>query len=112
MQQSIQAIQDLLQTQTQFEDVSINYLPQSGSDRQYFRILHKTGSMIGTYGLNVQENNTFIYFSKHLPVPTIIAQNEAGTAYLQTDLGTTSLLDHLLKDGYCEPVKDLFKKSL
>jgi aminoglycoside/choline kinase family phosphotransferase len=117
MQQSIQTIQALLDTQSQFEVQSIEHLPQSGSDREYFRILHSSGSIIGTYNLNVQENNSFIYFSKHfsakkLPVPAIIAQNEAGTAYLQTDLGTTSLLDHLVKDGYTEPVKDLFKKSL
>ena len=45
---------------------SIDVLPRSGSERRYFRI-HDTGwfTVIGTYGANIKENETFIYFSEH-----------------------------------------------
>src|SRR5262245_38500397 len=64
----------------------IEILPQSGSDRRYFRIHHPKGSCIATYGHNVPENEAFIYFSDHffkynLPVPEIHALSEDKTIY-------------------------------
>ena len=46
---------------------SVDLLPQSGSDRRYFR-LHESngGSVIATIGANTRENEVFIYFSNHL----------------------------------------------
>src|ERR1700741_5143213 len=78
----------------------IEKLPQSGSDRTYFRIYFKDETFIATYGLNVKENNTFINFSKHfkskgLPVPEIFCVNDEQTIYIQEDLGTESLLNKL-----------------
>ena len=56
-------------------------------------------------------------FSRHfkeqqLPVPEILAVNEEADLYLQSDLGTQSLLNVLEREGYTEYVKNLFKKSL
>ncbi|MGN6617753.1 MAG: RapZ C-terminal domain-containing protein, partial [Ilyomonas sp.] len=95
----------------------IEQLPQSGSDRIYFRIYSSSETYIATYNLNVKENNTFIHFSKHfknkrLPVPTIYAVNENKTIYIQEDLGTESLLNKLEQEGYSEHVYELFKKSI
>ena len=95
----------------------IEQLPQSGSDRIYFRIYSSSETYIATYNLNVKENNTFIHFSKHfknkhLPVPTIYAVNENKTIYIQEDLGTESLLNKLEQEGYSEHVYGLFKKSI
>lgn len=95
----------------------IEKLPQSGSDREYFRIHTDQQNFIGTYGLNVKENETFIAFTRHfsqkgLPVPAIICSNPEGTAYIQTDFGDTSLLDKLEQEGYTDEIKKLFKKSL
>lgn len=117
MQQSLQAVSQLIANQKNYEVMSIDALPQSGSDRQYFRIQTTTCSLIGTFNLNVQENETFLYFTQHfaskgLPVPTVICHNESFTAYIQSDLGDTSLLNVLEKEGYSDNVKQLFNNSL
>jgi aminoglycoside/choline kinase family phosphotransferase len=95
----------------------IQLLPQSGSDRRYFRVKFGETSLIATYNLNIQENNTFIYFTQHfrqqgLSVPDILATEETGAAYLQTDLGDQSLMMVLESQGYTPEVKQLFADSL
>ncbi|MBG9375509.1 phosphotransferase [Panacibacter sp. DH6] len=96
---------------------AITKLPQSGSDRTYFRVYDENNTYIATYGLNIKENDTFIYFSRHfeskdLPVPHIYAVNEAKTIYIQEDLGTNSLLNKLEQHGHNDQVYGLFCKSL
>ena len=95
----------------------IEKLPQSGSDRTYFRIYSQSETYIATFNLNIKENETFIYFSRHfkekgLPVPSIYAINAETTIYIQEDLGTESLLNQLEKHGHNDYVKTLFQKSL
>ena len=92
-------------------------LPQSGSDRIYFRIQDTENSYIATYGLNIKENETFVNFSKHfknqdLPVPKIYAVTEDYKTYLQEDLGNESLLNKLEQHGHNDYVYGLFCKSL
>lgn len=99
------------------EPLSTDLLPQSGSERRYFRLHGKTGSVIGTYGANIKENNTFIYFSRHfcksgLCVPEIYAVSEDGQYYLQQDFGDVSLLNRLEAEGFTPGIYDLFRKSL
>ena len=96
---------------------NVELLPQSGSDRRYLRILFQGQSYIATHGLNIKENEAFIYFSGHfyskqLSVPQILAVSEDKTMYLQEDLGNESLLDRLESEGHTEAVKQLFKDSL
>jgi aminoglycoside/choline kinase family phosphotransferase len=67
--------------------------------------------------MNVAENDTFIYFTRHfgkqgLNVPRILAEHSSGTAYLQSDLGDTSLLHALEAKGHTDDVKQLFASSL
>ena len=117
MHQATEAIYNLVANHPELGITQINILPQSGSDRQYFRLQAPNGSYIGTYGENRKENETFLYFTSHfqqkgLPVPTIIGQNTEGTAYIQSDLGTISLLDKLEEMGYTPATKNLFKASL
>jgi aminoglycoside/choline kinase family phosphotransferase len=95
----------------------IEILPQSGSDRRYFRVHAANGTCIATYGHNVPENETFIYFSQHfythqLPVPEIYALSDDKTLYLQQDLGDISLLNRLEAEGFTPGIYELFKKSL
>jgi len=95
----------------------IEKLPQSGSDRIYFRIYQADACFIATYNRNVKENHTFIYFSQHfkqlaLPVPEVFCVNEEGTMYIQEDLGTQSLLDNLEQHGHGDYAYSLFQKSL
>ena len=95
----------------------LDVLPQSGSERRYFRLHDTDDSVIGTYGANIKENETFIYFSNHfrkkdLPVANILAVNDTITAYLQEDFGNRSLLNILEEKKFTGEVYFLFKKSL
>ncbi len=95
----------------------VEKLPQSGSDRIYFRIYEGSKTYIATYNLNQKETKTFIHFSKHfkaagLPVPEVLAVNGDDTIYIQEDLGTESLLNQIEKEGHSSNVYALFQKSL
>ncbi|HYM95540.1 MAG TPA: RNase adapter RapZ [Chitinophagaceae bacterium] len=117
MQQALDAIKELYKNRKGEEAISLDVLPQSGSERRYFRLHGKKGSVIGTWGANIKENETFIYFSRHfknknLAVPEIYAVSPDQVYYLQEDFGDVSLLNHLESEGVSSPVYDLFKKSL
>lgn len=118
MQELINAVSTLYKSWCGQEPAQVDVLPQSGSDRRYFRLHNKAGeTVIGTYGLNVAENETFVYFSdqfrsKALPVPEVVAVSYDKTIYLQEDLGDVSLLDVLEEKGYTQEVYDLFDESL
>lgn len=117
MDSIIQGIQELFFQWKNEAPTKIEKLPQSGSDRIYFRIFTTNETFIATYNLNVQENNTFVIFSKHfhqlhLPVPEVYCINEEQTIYIQKDLGSDSLLNKLEQHGHNDYVYGLFKKSL
>ncbi len=117
MQEMLDAIKQLYYSWKNEEPVSVDVLPQSGSERRYFRIHGKDKTYIGTYGANLKENDTFRYFTNHfndknLSVPKIFAFSDDGAYYLQEDFGDVSLLNRLEKEGFCDNVYGLFKKSL
>jgi len=117
MQHLIESISSLYKKWKGTDPGSIDLLPQSGSERRYFRLHDNKGSVIGTYGANIKENETFIYFSDHfkkkqLAVPQILAISEDKQFYLQEDFGDVSLLNHLESKGFTDEVYELFKKSL
>lgn len=71
-------------------------LPQSGSDRKYFRIADNGKSVIGAHNANPEENEAFIGFSRHflsigLPVPEIYKYLPEKNIYYLQDLGDTNL---------------------
>lgn len=96
----------------------IEKLPQSGSDRLYFRVFgRRDKTCIATYNYNEQENRTFLAFTKSfrdlaLPVPEIYGVSEDHLLYLQEDFGSTSLAGLLEAEGHSDRVYQLFKKSL
>ena len=95
---------------------SIDKVPQSGSDRVYYRVAGPV-MCIATTSKNIKESQTFLQFSKHFqqrgcPVPAIYAVNEEETIYLQEDFGDISLLNELEQHGYTEHVYGLFQQSL
>ena len=113
----IDAISELYKEWKGKEHKQLDVLPQSGSERRYFRLYDMNDSVIGTYGANIKENETFIYFSNHfrkkdLPVASILAVNDTTTAYLQEDFGDRSLLNILEEKKFTREVYFLFKKSL
>ncbi len=96
---------------------AIDKLPQSGSERHYYRLHTGSGSYIATYGDNAKENDTFIYFSRHfagkgLNVPVIHAADTEAGIYIQEDFGDFSLLSRLESEGFTPAVYGLFKQSL
>lgn len=111
------AIESLFKTFSSEKLTGIDKIPQSGSDRVYYRIRTEVQSYIATYSEHVKENHTFIYFTKHFlsvhcPTPEVYAINETGTIYIQQDFGDASLLQVLENSGHVDSVFDLFKKSL
>lgn len=117
MQQLVENIKHLYTRWKGEAPASVDLLPQSGSERRYFRLNGPAGSVIGTYGANIKENESFIYFAekfhtKGLAVPEILALSEDKMYYLQEDFGTVSLLNHLEEKGLTDEVYGLFKKSL
>jgi UPF0042 nucleotide-binding protein len=118
MQELVNSVTQLYKSWCDSEPASVDVLPQSGSDRRYFRLHGADGkTFIGTHGLNVPENEAFIYFSgqfhkKGLNVPEIIAVSYDKTVYLQEDFGDTSLMKILDEKGFVPEVYNLFKESL
>ena len=117
MQTIIEEIRKLFLTYSRYPITGLDVIPQSGSNRIYFRILTDERSYIATYNENVRENRTFIYYSRHFrergcPVPEIYFVNEACTIYFQEDFGDQSLLAELEKQGHNEAVYALFQQSL
>jgi RNase adapter protein RapZ len=118
MQVMIDAVAQLYTSWCGAEPKQVDVIPQSGSDRRYFRLFGDDGrTVIATVGANIPENEAFIYFTenfhdKGLPVPTIYAVNEDRTIYLQKDLGDVSLLNVLEEKGYGVETYDMFRESL
>ena len=117
MQSIIENIKTLFASYSEEPVDSVEKIPQSGSNRIYFRIATKKNSFIATYNNHVRENRTFIHFSRHFlaadcPVPEIYAVSEDGMIYIQQDFGDVSLLNRLESSGFTREVFALFAQSL
>ncbi len=117
MQSVKEEIEKLFEQYSKEPITAIDKLPQAGSERHYFRIHTAGKTFIATYGANLKENETFIYFSKHfrkkqLVTPEIFCINAEKNIYIQQDFGDVSLLNKLEEKGFTAEVYDLYKKSL
>ena len=90
-----------------------------GSGRLIVRLADSNQSAIGILYDVREENVAFLEFSRHfrrhgLPVPEIYADDLAHNAYLEEDLGNTTLFEFLIKnrDGedIAAPVVDAYRK--
>jgi aminoglycoside/choline kinase family phosphotransferase len=102
-------------------DIKIEALPQSGSDRKYFRIFDSGRSIIGAYNPNYEENEAFIGFTEHfiskgLPVPEIFRYLPDKFIYFLKDLGDMNLFTWLqqkhARDGFDEEAENIYRKIL
>ena len=98
-------------------NIDIYALPQSGSDRKYFRINDGSRKVIGAYNANPEENEAFIGFTKHfltkgLPVPEIYASLPEQHTYFLRDLGDTNMYTWLQSNGFSEEAEKLYRKVL
>jgi aminoglycoside/choline kinase family phosphotransferase len=100
---------------------SIIKLPNSGSNRIYYRLISDKISVLGAYNSDKEENIAFIDFTKQfikyqINVPEIIAEDLTQNVYLTSDLGDTTLLEWLLKVRSTNhfPINaiDIYKKAL
>src|SRR6266404_2461305 len=90
-----------------------------GSGRKIIRLSNEKTSAIGIlYGVR-EENAAFLEFSKHfrrhgLPVPEIYAEDLSHGAYLEEDLGDTTLFEFLSKnragENIAPPVVEAYRK--
>ncbi len=90
-----------------------------GSGRAIFRLSAAAASAIGIFYPVREENVAFLEFSRHfrrhrLPVPEIYAEDLAHGAYLEEDLGDTTLYDflsaHRSGDTIAPEVVDVYRK--
>ena len=117
MQEKINRIKELYTQWAAKDPTSIDVLQQAGSERRYFRIWQGEKSVIGTYGANIKENESFLYFSNHfykkgLTVANIYAVSDDKFYYIQEDFGNVSLINKLESEGYVDAVYNLFSQSL
>ena len=117
MKKVIEDIKKLFEDNSHERIINIEKLPQSGSDRVYFRIFSNAGTYIATFGNNIKENRTFNHFSSHfrksgLPVPKVFYTNEQEDIYIQEDFGDETLLTILEREGFTTHTYQLFEKSL
>ncbi|HKK42840.1 MAG TPA: phosphotransferase, partial [Bacteroidales bacterium] len=104
------------------KDIDTKALPQSGSDRKYFRIFDGNRTVIGAYNANPEENEAFIGFTKHfiskgLPVPEIYGYSQEENIYYLRDLGDLNLFTWLQQKnisgaGFDNEAEDIYKKVL
>lgn len=98
----------------------VTEMPASGSNRRYFRL---TGakSIIGVYGSCREENEAFMYMSRHfrskgLPVPLVHACSDDHLYYIQEDLGDTILFKAIekgrLTSVFSEEEKTMLRKTV
>lgn len=102
-------------------EIAVTALPQSGSDRKYFRIFTGEKTVIGAFNPNKEENEAFVGFTRHfiskeLPVPEVYGYlSEEYTYYLQ-DLGDNNLFTWFYKNVPVNAFNDeseiLFRKVL
>ena len=92
-----------------------------GSGRKIVRLAGEKTSAIGILYDVREENAAFLEFSRHfrkhgLPVPEIYAQDLDHGAYLEEDLGDTSLFEFLSKhrtgEQIAAPVVDAYRKVI
>jgi aminoglycoside/choline kinase family phosphotransferase len=117
MNSTVDKIQELFASFSKAAITAIDKLPQAGSERHYFRIHTADKTFIATYGANIKENDSFIYFSKHfkkrnLQVPEIFCISAEKDTYIQEDFGDISLLNKLEENGFAPAAYELYKESL
>ncbi len=117
MQVLIEQIHELFSKHNNNSILHIDKLPQQGSDRIYFRIHTNDETYIATYGPNIKENETFLYFSqqfnkKNLSIATVFYVSDDKSIYIQQDFGNECLLDKLEEEGFNDHIFGLYEKSL
>lgn len=102
-------------TETQTSEFIL--LAQSGSARVNFLAAAGNKKYIITYNENIQENESFLYYSKvfsslHLNTPVIFAISEDRKMYIQEFLGEQTLSEVISKEGLSDNIQSLVRQTL
>lgn len=92
-------------------------LAQSGSARVNFLAQNQTGKYIITYNENIDENESFLYFSElfselNLNTPRMFSVSDDRKMYIQEFLGEKTFSEIITEEGLSENVKTLVKQTL
>ncbi|MBP2671853.1 MAG: Phosphotransferase enzyme family protein, partial [candidate division NC10 bacterium] len=99
--------------------VGVAPLKGDASARRLYRLRGASRTAIGVVGPDDRENRSFLEFSRHfktcgLPVPEIYAEDLDQGAYLEEDLGDTTLFQFLtanrVEAGFSADVFALYRK--
>ena len=99
------------------EPSSVTPITGSASNRQYYRLCGEGFSCVGVIGTNSAENASFLgiadhFASKGISVPQVLAVSDDGMAYLQEDLGGSTLFDLYKADGTSPDIKELLCRTM
>ncbi|WP_027380447.1 aminoglycoside phosphotransferase family protein [Chryseobacterium daeguense] len=99
------------------ESSEFNVLAQSGSSRVNFLAKNENIKYIITYNENIQENESFLYYSEifsnlNLNTPKIFAISDNRKIYIQEFLGANTLSEVIARENVSENVKYLVKQTL
>ncbi len=101
--------------------VSCALLPESGSNRNYYRVKGESKTAISVHSEDRKENLAFLNFSQHflkhnLNVPQIYGEDLNNNIYLQQDLGDETLFSLLTKkrnsDSFPQEIKSYYKEII
>lgn len=92
-------------------------LAQSGSARVNFLAQNLIGKYIITYNENIDENESFLYFSElfselNLNTPRIFSVSDDQKMYIQEFLGEKTFSEIITEEGLSENVKTFVKQTL
>ena len=103
------------------EDVTPLQGQLGGSGRAILRLTGKGTSAVGIVYSVREENVAFLEFSRHfrkygLPVPEIYGEDLTHGAYLEEDLGDTTLFQHLIAnrtgDALAQPAVEAYRQAV
>lgn len=117
MNSTIQTLKQLFNQHFETEALEVQALPQSGSDRIYYRLTNNDITAIGAYNAVLKENEAFFSFTNTFNqngcnVPKILAIAPDKLHYLLSDLGNNDLYQILQLPPNNSDKLCLIKKSL
>jgi len=96
----MKSLQNIYESHYGCKPAEICRLSGGGSAREYYRLSSEAGAAVGVIGPDVRENRTFVSLARAFAeaggaVPGVYGISADGKAYLQQDLGDTSLFSLL-----------------
>ena len=107
-----QALSDLAYQYVGSYCTDVEPLPQSGSNRRYFRMkFENRDNIIGVYNRDIRENEAFFHLTKvftqrGIHVPTLFIIDQSRHYYLLNDLGDETLYSFLTQHRQGKQIDD------